>query len=208
MESIGSVWPITLAALVAGVLVGVLAYRLLDRSSREIKRVKDELDSTRNELSDYRTRVNQHFDKSSELMDNLSQNYVRVYQHLASGAQALGDNKHFNNLLQQPGKIAFTDSDTSDKKKGSKEANEELESKAVDENLSPTETAESSIDENDQTSDEDPNSPELPTATADPAAIDSLENDALGAADVAKQADNMTATFEQNDATTAETRVH
>ncbi len=208
MESTGSVWPITLAALIAGVLIGVLAYRLLDRSNREIKRIKDELDSTRSELSDYRARVNQHFDKSSELMDSLSQNYVRVYQHLASGAKALGDSKHFSNLLQQPGKIAFTSTDTSDKQKEPKEDTEELESKVVAESLSPKETAESFIDENNQISNEEPISSELPTAAADPAVLDPEENEVLLAVDVGKQADNITAPFEQDDAATPETRVH
>ncbi len=109
MENPDSVWQIGIIALLAGVMIGVLAYRIFGRSTREGEKVQTELDQTRDELSHYKDNVNQHFNKTSELVNDLTQNYVKVYQHLAEGAHSLGDSKTFNNLLEQhPGKVSLT----------------------------------------------------------------------------------------------------
>lgn len=109
MDVINSVWQIGIIALVAGVLIGVLAYRLLAPSVKQADKVKSELDQAREEMSSYKASVNSHFNKTSELVNDLTQNYVRVYQHLAEGAQTLGDSKVLNNLLeQQQGKVLLT----------------------------------------------------------------------------------------------------
>ncbi len=114
MEITYSVWQIGLIALVAGALIGVLAYRLFAPSVRRADQVKSDLDATRDELRSYKENVNEHFDKTAELVNDLTQNYVKVYQHLAAGAQSLGDGKRFDNLLeQQPGKVAIAVDDES-----------------------------------------------------------------------------------------------
>ena len=42
-------------------------------------------------------------------MNDLTQDYVKVYQHLAEGVQTLGNSRSFHNLLeQQPGKVVLT----------------------------------------------------------------------------------------------------
>ena len=101
MELTNSVWQLGVIALLAGAMIGILAYRLLSSSEKEADKIKGELDAARKELSDYKTSVNQHFDKTSELVNDLTQNYVKVYQHLAEGAQTLGDSRTFTNLLEQ-----------------------------------------------------------------------------------------------------------
>ena len=109
MEILSLVWQIGIIALVAGALIGVMAYRLLAPSLKQATKDKAELDAARQELADYRNSVNQHFDKTSELMNDLAQNYVKVYQHLADGAHTLGDSKTFNKLLEQhPGRVSLT----------------------------------------------------------------------------------------------------
>ncbi len=108
MEYLDSVWQIGIIALVAGVLIGALAYRLFAPSIKQADQIKTELDTARNELDSYKASVGQHFDKTSELVNDLTQNYVKVYQHLAEGAQTLGDSKNFNNLLEQhPGRVSI-----------------------------------------------------------------------------------------------------
>ncbi|MCP4388525.1 MAG: YhcB family protein, partial [Gammaproteobacteria bacterium] len=90
-------------------LIGALAYRLLAPSVKQAVKDKAELDSAREELTSYKVSVNEHFNKTSELVNDLTQNYVKVYQHLAEGAHTLGDSKTFNNLLEQhPGKVSLT----------------------------------------------------------------------------------------------------
>jgi len=101
VEYLDSVWQIGIIALVAGALIGALAYRLFAPSVKEAGKIKTELDDAREELNGYKASVNQHFGKTAELVNELTQNYVRVYQHLAEGAQTLGDSRTFNNLLEQ-----------------------------------------------------------------------------------------------------------
>ncbi len=108
MEYLDSVWQLGIIALLIGLAAGVLAQRLLSRSGRETEDLRQARDAAQQELAQYRESVNQHFDKTSELVNDLTQNYVRVYQHLAEGAQTLGDSKTLNNLLeQQPGRVSI-----------------------------------------------------------------------------------------------------
>lgn len=109
MENMESIWQVGFIALVAGGLIGALAYRLLAPSLTKADQVRSELESARQELIDYKASVNSHFDKTSELVNDLTQNYVKVYQHLAEGAQTLGGSRELNNLLeQQQGKVLLT----------------------------------------------------------------------------------------------------
>ena len=101
MDYTTAVWQIGIIALVAGVMIGILAYRHLGPSKKEAEQFKKELDEAHEEMEAYKANVNQHFDKTSELVNDLTQNYVKVYQHLAEGAQSLGDSKSFDNLLEQ-----------------------------------------------------------------------------------------------------------
>lgn len=109
MEFLGSVWQIGLIALAAGILIGVLAYRVYSAATSKTDQVRAELDETRDELEQYKASVQSHFDKTSELVNELTQNYARVYRHLADGAHTLGDSKTLTNLLeQQPGRVVIT----------------------------------------------------------------------------------------------------
>ncbi len=114
MENLDSVWQIGIIALLIGLAAGILAQRLISRPGRETEDLRQARDAAQQELEQYRESVNQHFDKTSELVNDLTQNYVRVYQHLAEGAQTLGDSKTLNNLLeQQPGRVSIAlDEDT------------------------------------------------------------------------------------------------
>lgn len=110
MEILDSVWQVGILALLAGGLIGALVYRHFSPSVKESDQMKNDLDAARDELSRYKTNVNQHFDKTSELVNELTRDYVKVYQHLAEGAQSLADGKPFDNLLeQQPHKAALAE---------------------------------------------------------------------------------------------------
>ncbi len=108
MEFKYSILLIGLITLAAGVLIGALAYRLLAPSVKKADKVKSELDDAKEELESYKAGVTQHFDKTAELVNDLAQNYVKVYQHLADGAQTLGASKSFKDLMEQhQGKAAI-----------------------------------------------------------------------------------------------------
>ena len=115
MDYVNSVWQISIIALLAGALIGALAYRLLAPSVKQADKTKSELDMAREELSSYKASVDSHFDKTSELVNDLTQNYVKVYRHLAEGAQTLGNNRALTNLLEQhQGKVVISvDDETS-----------------------------------------------------------------------------------------------
>jgi len=109
VDYLNSVWQIGIIALVAGAMIGALAYRLLAPSVKQADKTKSELDMAREELSSYKASVNDHFNKASELVNDLTQNYVKVYRHLAEGAQTLGDNRALTNLLEQhQGKVLIS----------------------------------------------------------------------------------------------------
>jgi uncharacterized membrane-anchored protein YhcB (DUF1043 family) len=109
VDYVNSVWQFGIIALLAGAIIGALAYRLLAPSVKQVDKIKSELDMAREELSSYQTSVNSHFDKTSELVNDLTQNYVKVYRHLAEGAQTLGDSRTLTNLLEQhQGKVLIS----------------------------------------------------------------------------------------------------
>lgn len=101
MDPVHLVWLFGLAALVGGGIIGAIFYRNLTPAIKEVDSLKDELAQARREMDDYKGSVNSHFDKTSELVNELTQDYVKVYKHLAEGAQALGDNRDLNNILEQ-----------------------------------------------------------------------------------------------------------
>jgi uncharacterized membrane-anchored protein YhcB (DUF1043 family) len=115
VEYINSLWQVGIIALAAGAMIGALAYRYFSPSVRQSEEIKSELDHAKRELSSYRASVNSHFEKTSELVNDLTQNYVKVYRHLAEGAQTLGNSRELNSLLeQQQGKVLLTVGDETD----------------------------------------------------------------------------------------------
>ena len=101
MEFEYSVWQISIIALIAGAMIGALVYRLLSPSVKQAGKIHSELRAAREELNNYKAGVTQHFDKTAELVNDLAQNYVKVYQHLAEGAKTLGASKSFKDLIEQ-----------------------------------------------------------------------------------------------------------
>jgi uncharacterized membrane-anchored protein YhcB (DUF1043 family) len=101
MDPVHLIWLFGLAALVGGGIIGAIFYRNLTPTIKEVDSLKDELARARQEMDDYKGSVNSHFDKTSALVNELTQDYVKVYKHLAEGAQALGDNRDLNNILEQ-----------------------------------------------------------------------------------------------------------
>jgi uncharacterized membrane-anchored protein YhcB (DUF1043 family) len=102
VESIDPVWLFGSIALVAGVFLGILGNRLLSPRSGDIDKLQAELVQAREAMALYKTNVNTHFSKTSDLVNELTQDYVKVYKHLAEGAQSLSDTREFTQVLDQP----------------------------------------------------------------------------------------------------------
>lgn len=98
-----TVWVIAIAALIVGALLGFLFGRNGSNGSREV-RLAEELDRTQLELAKYRDEVNEHFSVTADLVNDLTNQYQKVHQHLASSASTLcRDEKLVESLQRQAG---------------------------------------------------------------------------------------------------------
>ncbi|MBR9866231.1 MAG: YhcB family protein [Oceanospirillales bacterium] len=87
-----SVWIIGIVALLAGTLIGYLMGRSGDTSSQQ--KLVDQLNEAQRDLSEYKEKVNGHFEKTAELVNNLTESYKQVHQHLAQGSETLCMGEH------------------------------------------------------------------------------------------------------------------
>jgi uncharacterized membrane-anchored protein YhcB (DUF1043 family) len=115
VEAIEPVWLFGVIALAAGVFLGMLITRLINPASADVDKLKSELEQARTEMAQYRASVDSHFNKTSELVSELTQDYVKVYRHLAEGAETLSDIREFSQVLEQSrGRVLITvDGETS-----------------------------------------------------------------------------------------------
>ena len=102
MESIDPVWLFGGIALGCGFMLGVLLLRLLNPAAGDVAKLQADLEKARSEMESYKASVNTHFNKTSDLVNELTQDYVKVYRHLAEGAQALSETREFTQVLDQP----------------------------------------------------------------------------------------------------------
>jgi uncharacterized membrane-anchored protein YhcB (DUF1043 family) len=97
-----SIWGWMGAAIMFGIGGGAgffISRQIKDKRTLELE---EKLASARNELAGYRGDVNQHFLKTSLLLGKLTNNYREVYEHLATGAQKLCNEKPNTPKLDLP----------------------------------------------------------------------------------------------------------
>ena len=83
---------ISLVYLAAGIAVGALAAVGLQRRGDRVAHERAdqlalELDETREELETHREQVSKHFEETSNLFRDLTEQYTRLYSHLAEGSR-------------------------------------------------------------------------------------------------------------------------
>ena len=109
MASIDPVWMFGGIALLAGALLGALICRRFTPTITDVDELRVKLERSRTEMEHYRDNVNSHFSKTSDLVKELTEDYVKVYQHLSEGAQTLSDAPEFTHVLeQQKGKVLIS----------------------------------------------------------------------------------------------------
>jgi len=64
--------------------------------------LEEQLEAAQNRLNEYQDEVNRHFIKTSLLFNKLTDNYREVYEHLATGAQKLCNDKPLTTALDLP----------------------------------------------------------------------------------------------------------
>ena len=96
-----NIWIITLVALGIGALIGFLLGRAGSNNSNREQELTEALDKARTELDDYKRKVSTHFEETAELVNGLSDQYRKVYHHLASSAESLCPGLPASAALQQ-----------------------------------------------------------------------------------------------------------
>ncbi len=98
---------ISLMAWMSGVIVFAIGGGVGFYIARQIKDkhtlgLEKELETTQSQLSEYQGEVNRHFLKTSLLFNKLTDDYREVYEHLATGAQKLCNEKPRVTTLDLP----------------------------------------------------------------------------------------------------------
>ena len=83
-----------LFSFAAGCLATVVFNKFMSGESRQARDVERHLQETQDQLKTYQQEVSDHFEQTARLVDQLTESYREVHNHLADGAQ---------NLLDLPG---------------------------------------------------------------------------------------------------------
>lgn len=82
-------WAIGLTGFALGLALGAAATFMLRGSRKRMHELEEELAGLEQQFDGYRQQVTQHFRTTSELVQKMTDSYREVYEHLASGSQAL-----------------------------------------------------------------------------------------------------------------------
>jgi len=82
-------WAVGLISLTIGIACGIGIAYLMPGNRRHTQELQDKLQSLQQEFDSYHDQVGQHFLKTSELVQNMTESYRDVYEHLATGSQVL-----------------------------------------------------------------------------------------------------------------------
>lgn len=91
---------VALASLVIGLILGAILGRILSGSNKQCRTLAEEVRRKDDELKIYQQNVTEHFVKTSELVNNLTQSYKDVHQHLAASAMKLTSPEISKKLLE------------------------------------------------------------------------------------------------------------
>jgi uncharacterized membrane-anchored protein YhcB (DUF1043 family) len=80
---------VAIFCLILGVVCGMLFGRATNAPLQEAQELKDSLNQVQSEFDTYKADVTQHFTKTAELVNSMTDNYRNVHTHLAGGAQTL-----------------------------------------------------------------------------------------------------------------------
>ncbi|CAG9295607.1 Z-ring associated ZapG family protein [Celerinatantimonas diazotrophica] len=94
----------SLILVAAGVIIGVLISQILTHNHKHESSLKKELEQNQAEFKAYRKQVNEHFQSSAQMLDELAQQYQKIYQHMAEQSTQLLDDQRQNFPMFDPDK--------------------------------------------------------------------------------------------------------
>ncbi|KAB7691680.1 MULTISPECIES: Z-ring associated protein ZapG [Plesiomonas] len=74
---------------ILGLAAGFVLARLTQTDLRKQKKMQSELEKNKYELEQYRQELTDHFAHSAELLDNMANDYRKLYQHMAKTSNQL-----------------------------------------------------------------------------------------------------------------------
>ncbi len=75
------------AVLAIGIVLGLTLGYFAFPAIRQARRLREELESLRREHETYKAGVSEHFQKTADLVGEMTKSYAAVYDHLAGGAR-------------------------------------------------------------------------------------------------------------------------
>lgn len=93
MYSISTVLLTAIAALLTGIVVGIVYARKFTAASQQQREVERHLERLQQQQKDYQHEVAEHFTDTAKLLSNLAESYRDVHNHLAGGAEILCQDK-------------------------------------------------------------------------------------------------------------------
>ena len=110
-----SIWFIVIGSLAVGIVIGIAFTRRLGTDAIRIQHLEEKLESMSESHMEYRNNVSEHFSMTSELINQMTDSYKKVYGHLAIGAQDLCSDQVAEKLLPlQPDAMFENETVTSD----------------------------------------------------------------------------------------------
>jgi len=79
--------------VVIGGVAGFYFAKLDDFSKKQKRALEEKLKTSESELLDYKLQVTHHFKETAELVNNMTESYQKVHEHLAIGAGTLCNNE-------------------------------------------------------------------------------------------------------------------
>lgn len=93
------VWMIALGCLAAGAALGYWLASNKGTDSAKVTDLESHVQELQRSQAIYREEVSDHFSTTAELIQQMTDSYKEVYQHLANGAQGLCSEEVANKLL-------------------------------------------------------------------------------------------------------------
>lgn len=75
--------------VVVGAIIGMILSNIINPKLRNHRKIKKELEATKQELATQKQVIAKHFSHSAELLDNMAKDFRRLYQHMAENSNNL-----------------------------------------------------------------------------------------------------------------------